>query len=254
MYEDHVPIPDVGNMCLTGNTTVGPCTTQAQYIGYMYVITPLTIVGTLLNITNIKVFDKYRNKGSTYFYLFSLAIIDMICLLLAVPIGPTRCIPAMEEWEVWVRGVYEAYLYLALGVVFDTMSMWCTVVMSVDRYMQVRQTNSRGNGSLESKPQPKVILAVITLGSAAVNIPYFFIRALDDSGNAVETEFSLTIGFFVYTWIRMGFVKIVPVVIIGVSNVLLIQVVVVVNRKRKSTVFPNCRQVKRQKMQVSTIC
>lgn len=237
------------------NTSCGnasePCTTMVQYIGYMYIITPMTIIGTMLNMINQIIFWKYRNQGSTYFYLLSLAAIDMISLLLAIPIGPTRCIPPTHSWEVWARGIFEAYFYLGLGVIFDTMSIWCTMVMSVDRYIQVRATGR--TVFIEGSRGPKVILATVVALSVAINAPYFFIKTIDEDGTAADTDFSMTTGFQVYMWIRMSLVKILPVLTVAVANGLLIKVLVDINRRRKSMVFPNTRQARRQRMQVCMI-
>ncbi|ELU13492.1 hypothetical protein CAPTEDRAFT_216220 [Capitella teleta] len=233
----------------TNNNTTGPCTSDLHYIGYMYVITPMTIIGTFLNLINQCIFYKYRHHGSTYFYLLSLAAIDMICLLLAVPIGPIRCVPPSHSWEHWARGVYESYFYLGLGVVFDTISIWCTMVMSVDRYVQVRASHRSSAVFVESNQGPKRILVAVVALSVTVNMPYFFIKELDADGHAIDRAFTMTRGFQIYTWIRMGLVKILPVLTVAVANGLLIKVLVDVNRRRKSMVFPNTKQVKRQKMQ-----
>ena len=174
----------------------------------------------------------------------------MASLVLTIPIGLTRCIPADTAWEVWARGIYEAYLYLGLGVIFDTMSIWCTMIISIDRYLQVRPSGP-GTGRISGNRGPKVTLAVLVATSAAINAPYFYLKTLDSDGQAVDTEFSKTFGFQVYTWIRMVCVKIVPILIVAVANSLLIKMLVDVNRKRKTMVFPN-KQTRRQNMQVSS--
>ena len=210
------------------------------------------IAGIVLNILNQIVFYRFKSNGSTYFYLLFMAIADMLCLIFAVPIGPCRCLPMTSRWHKDACAVYEVYLYLFMANIFASMSLLCTAVMSVDRYVHIRQSSKGTGGDLtHQRRRRNIVVSLVVTTSIAINIPYFFFKTVDDDGNAVNTEFSETLGFQIYTWVRMSCVKIVPIVTVGVANVLLIKIVVDMNRKRKNAVAPPAAAERRQQVQVT---
>ena len=124
-----------------------PCTTNAEYIGYVYIYTPICIIGVITNVINLVVFYSpgFRLKRYTYqMLLIALGFCDLFCLLLASPLGVGRCVRRNEiaTWELRIRQTYEVGL-LPIVNAFASASVWLTVMASVDRYVHVKVPNSR---------------------------------------------------------------------------------------------------------------
>ena len=224
--------------CSRGNFSLSTCSTTAEYIGYIYIYTPIVMAGCLLNITNIVVFHYTKVKSKTMTYLMVLAVFDLLTLSIAVPLGITRCLPTDVSWEQWMRAIYEIYLFLPFANFFATVSIWTTVVMSIDRYIHVRQSKTAQIAHPVTTRCQRITILVIILGAAAINLPFVFYREIADNGQVRDSEFSKTTGFAIYKWIRFVVIKMVPIVLMVLANSLLVKVVVDMNRKRRSLVGP----------------
>ena len=70
------------------------CGTRSVYATYMYALTPICIVGALLNCTNLVVFNwkTFRVKSCTLTFLVAIAVSDLGYLCLSAPMGSVRCL------------------------------------------------------------------------------------------------------------------------------------------------------------------
>lgn len=223
--------------------------TSAEQIGYMFFYTPICITGIVCNIINVVVLTgtKFTLNGSTFTYLTAMAVADLTTLSLASPIGFIRCFPPSHTWQHYFGQIYEIYIYVPFVNTFATASVWMTVAVSVERYFFV--TKSRG---LCSRLHTKWVILFIGIASFLFHIPYFFTRRVSDSGHKEYTDWAKSFGYNVYSWIRLFFVKLLPLFLAAVFNCLLIKIVWNANQKRKSLVYPTTVQIRRQRMQVRT--
>ena len=108
---------------------------SGEYVGYVYALTPLCVVGTILNLFNLVVFrsKSFRVKSCTVNFLVALAVSDLICLVIATPMGAVRCLDVVFlEWGYAARQIYET-VFLPLLNTFAAASVWLTMAISIER-------------------------------------------------------------------------------------------------------------------------
>ena len=207
----------------------------------------------VLNILNLVVFLKTKAKSTTLSFLLLLAIFDLAYLILAAPMSLIRCLPQGAPWQVWTSGVYEIWIYLPLVNFSATSSNWLTVVLTVDRYVHIKQSERARRAQSMAKRWQRLTIIFIIFGSVAINTPYIFYKTMDEDGHVVDSEFAKTTSFQVYTWIRMASIKLVPVLVVALCNALLTKVLVDMSRKRKALGAPFSAQARLQHIQVGLL-
>ena len=118
----------------------GSCSTDIEYIIYIYFFTPIAMSGIIMNMLNLVVFCRRTGKMSqaTLTYLTALATYDLCSLSTACFCGVSRCVPAKKEWQVYAKSYYEVYGYLAVSNTFASSSVYLTVVISVERFIYIK--------------------------------------------------------------------------------------------------------------------
>ncbi|ELU00917.1 hypothetical protein CAPTEDRAFT_194112 [Capitella teleta] len=237
------------DICVNCSNKSEVCDTEEEYIIYLYIYTPLAILGLILNVLNIVIFRLMKYKNSTLTFLILLAVCDLLYLASACPIGPVRCILKKDPLTRYSASFYENYVYLPLANIFGAMSNWATVVLALDRTVHIiRSTRAQRASALSSRWQC-VIAGTISIGSVVINIPYFFYGQIDENGDLVDSSLTKENWFQAYTWLRFALIKIIPIVSVAVCNTLLIRLLVVMNRQRK-TMVPQSMQSKTQSQQI----
>ncbi len=200
------------------------CSTVAEYSAYLYVYSPVCLLGVILNALVLVVLDRGTVKNlhaSTGIFLMGLAWLDLLCLALSAPLGFVRCLPYTHEWEKPMRSIYEAFLFKPLANTLSTGSVWLTVIISVERLLFVKHWLLAKRLCVQNFA-PKLILAIITICAFGISVPYFFYQILDEDGNLVKTEFGDSFGFYCYLWARLVFVKFLPIILATIFNILLL--------------------------------
>lgn len=218
-----------------------------EHIGYVYIIPVICSIGFILNIFNLTVLCGPYLKGSSYTYLTALAVADGLTCLIVFPIGFVRCSNCLEETTTAnLRVFYEIYIYLPLANVTATCSAWITVALSMDRYILTRFP-IKGKKLCRIDIARKLI-AIIVIIAIGTNISYF-LQSHIVNGMKEPTELSLTKGFHAYAWIRATFTKFFPIIFLIALNVMLINAVHKLERRRKSMVMQQTSQMKKQYIQ-----
>ena len=206
------------------NVESDACSTAAEYSTYLYVYSPVCLLGVVLNVLVLVVLSRRTLKNlhsSTGIFLMGLTWLDLLCLAVAAPLGFVRCLPYTHEWEKPLRSIYDAFLFKPLVNTLATGSVWLTVVISVERFLFVKHW-LLAKRLCTAKFAPKLILAINTICAFAINIPYFFYQILDEDGNLVKTEFGDGFGFYCYLSARLVFVKFLPIILATIFNILLL--------------------------------
>ncbi len=199
------------------------CATTAENNAYLYVYSPVCLLGIIFNVLNLIILCRRSLKlhPSTCSLLVGLAWFDLLCLVLAAPLGFVRCLPYAYTWEKMLRNVYETYIFLPLVNTLATGSVWLTVVISVERFLFVKHW-LLARRLCAPNSTPKIILAITLISALGINMPYFFYQTLDENGNIVKTDFGEGFGFYCYMWIRLTFVKFLPIILATAFNILLL--------------------------------
>ena len=206
------------------DTSSGSCSTQAEFIIYIYVFTVVAFLGIILNILNLSVFCRRtgRMNRTTSNYLMSLAVFDLSFLIAAAMAGVSRCVEPREQWQKYAKSYYEVFIYIPFANTFASASVYLTVVISIERYLSIKLPFVKRRLCKEWMPVLCIVMCFVV--AVGMNMPYFFYKFVDKDGNIVRTEFGNQ-GFEDYGWARLALNKIIPIIIVVIFNSLLVATV-----------------------------
>jgi hypothetical protein len=232
-----------------GSEDTGACTTDPEYIIYIYIYTPLCYIGVILNILNLVVFTRRtgKMKQTTFTFLKALALYDLTYCMICGPIGAVRCVPPSHSWELYWRSYYEVYVYLPVSNTFASASVYLTVAISVERFISIKYPAWSRSICVQSKAIACIVCCFVA--GLGMNMPYFFEKAVDEEGHVIFTEFGSSPEVEMYSWVRLVLNKIVPIILVVVFNVMLVVTVIGSTKQNRSVVLPNTVQARRQYQQ-----
>ncbi len=151
---------------------------------------------------------------------------DMMSSIMLVPIGFLRCLHPTTDGEKLFWNVYEVVLFLPLANTFITSSIWITLVISVERCVFIQVF--AGARDVFSPKRTRIIVLTIFMVSTIFNLPFFFQYDLNktmasNKTEPIRTDFSQSVYFNVWSWIRLALVKYIPITIVTISNAVLIR-------------------------------
>ena len=221
------------------------CSTITEQIGYLGMIPIICSLGIVFNCIILFVFTKstFRSQmtASTLSYLTGLAIADLLTASLILPIGFVRCIEA-TSWDMqYFFNFYEKYIYRPFANIFMTSSVWTTLTITTERFVFLYNNGGEvsGQSMQRSAPTARVILCSIYVLAVCFSIPLFLYYD-DISGTTVieRSDFAKSVGYEVYSWIRMFVVKILPIISVAVLNIALVRLMRVNSKNLKVMIFP----------------
>ena len=235
---------------------VAVCSNKCLKFGYLYIITLICIFGTVFNCLNLLVFSKsqFRSKmtQSTLVYLTGLALADLIACISSIPLPFIRCVDAPNEGIKYFYNFYEKYIYHPVGNTFITISVWITLIFTIDRYVFVTKNNGEVTGQSSIRPTVGAIgicSCIVFIGICIFIPTLFFYEDVSGDGELIESEFGKSLGYEIYSWIRMHLTKIIPILVVTALNIALIRVTYQNSKKLKGLVYPTAIYTKRVKAQ-----
>lgn len=223
---------------------------SAEYYGYLYIFTPVTIIGIVLNCFNLAILSRTTFKGcsSTFTFLTAMSVADLIYLCLVCPVGITRCTEIHYIWQIISRQAYEIYFHHPMSNTFGTASVWLTTSVAVERFITVTKRSLAPH--LCTKNIARVIIVFIYCFAFIIHIPYFFYRDISADGTREYTKFGESDAFKVYSWFRTILAKYIPIIVVIIFNLLLLASVCQSNKKMKTKVLPQSSVNRRQQQQM----
>lgn len=225
------------------------CDIHAVYISYLFIFTPTVFIGIILNVLNLYVMS-YKlcdDKSYTFFYLRTLAFFDLIILILVSPVGIVRCTIVSQDWELVLRNLYIAYVFVPVVNVFASASTLCTVTVAIERFSYI--TRPHHIQTLFSKWRRHTSISIIFLLATIFNFPFFFSNTLDHTNELLPTSFSQGQTFQSFLWCRLIFMKIIPIILVVVFNILLCIKLVQMRHRTVSVAIPALVQARRARQQ-----
>ena len=202
--------------------TPEPCKGMVQFVGYVVILPLICLVGAVLNGLNLAVFKQRDLKfnDSTLVFLSWMAAMDLATLIIVLNIGFCRCINNVDNASKFAQDIYEVYIFLPVSNITGCTSVWTTVVITLERYVAVghptfaRCPITRRNAGVTS--------IVLLCASFVLHFPYFFHQSISPGSVPRYTEFGESMGYVVYSWIRLVLAKMIPIFLVGVINSLLV--------------------------------
>ena len=177
------------NKTVVCNETIPLCwETHWEQRGYLFIHMPMAITGIMTNILNLIVLHQkpFRIKVTAFTLLRAMACADLFTCCTVLPIGLCRCLEPHEQWHTYLQQFYEVYIYLPIANWFGTVSVWLTMVVTIERYMSVAHAIVAKN--LWSPSMAHWIIAALYLAGLLMNMPHFFMRQISDSPPPIYTE------------------------------------------------------------------
>ena len=222
------------------NGTSSKCMTMGEFIGYMYVLTPISVIGVVVNALTLLVFRNFPAPltHASFVYLLAIALANLITCALVAPIGVVRCVPLNSSYqEIW-KQIYEIYIYLPIANTFGTASVWLTTVLTYERYIVVAHSHTCLGLHLSRPRHPYHMITTVSLSAFIISAPYFLVFEVSADGSFDYTEWGASDGYSIYSWCRLLLTKMVPIVVVAVCNGLLIYTVWAARRRRLRLVGP----------------
>ena len=229
-------------------------------MGYIYFLTTFSSVGVILNLISLFVFYRHSFKLNighhTWTYLTSLAVADTITCLIFICFGPLKCLHHKDSilQEAW--NVYKTYFFWPLCYTFGTVSVWITMVVSVDRCLYVTSYGLKHRGFFKHS---KLTVVIIFLVSALFHVPHWLIydpEIVSETNDYVLSDFLKTTFYTIWSYCRIVFGKLVPIIAVVISNIVLIKVTWLSKawNKKSVTVAAVFRLRAQNKMTAMLIC
>ena len=231
------------------------CTGTLEKIGYLGFIPMTCIIGVFFNIIILYIFTKSPFRShmvpSMLIYLTGLAIADLHSSFLIAPIGFVRCIDPTSKDIQYFYNVYEKYLK-NLGNIFTNAGIWITCAVTVERFIFILKNKSDlyGLNNQKSITSTLIILLAIFILASGCSVPLFlYYDGISSELPMQRSEFSKSVGYEVYAWIRLFIVKLIPMFVISILNVALIRNIKENNKQLKQLGFSTTVYVKRIRSQ-----
>lgn len=197
------------------------------------------VLGSVGNILSIVIWLRKPLRSSTGTYLIGLAIADIGVLFFFFITDSIKMLHTELDHN-YSYAVFFSFIGYPIFFLFVILSIWFTVGVTVDRYIQVCWIAQAK--ALCNQKRALIGLGIIALLCFIINIPHFNTykpvseEERNDSDPAIVfTEFGETHGSQMYEfWVHCMFLVLVPVVTIFILNMLIICQVRKVNKQMES--------------------
>ena len=221
------------------------CSSITEQIGYLYIIPAICCLGICFNTLVLLVFQRtsFRTQmtPSLMIYLTGLTIADLFNALVALPLGFVRCIDAPSPEVQHVFNFYERYLWVTIGNITMTTSIWITVIITTERFLFLYNNDGEITGqTMERSPSSAAwILTTVIILATLLCLPLFFYLGDISVDYPVEiSDFARSAGYEVYSWIRMFIVQLIPITSVAGFNIALIRMIKVNKKNMRRMVLP----------------
>ena len=207
------------------------CATTIEFFGYSYILPAICGLGTVFNITNLVIFQRPAFKGKIlpciFIYLTGLAVADGFAASILLPIGPIRCLKTKNVAEQNFWHAYEMLVFLPVGNSFAMASILITLIIATERCIVVTKKTRAIVKEASCPRNARKLLFVVFIGSFCFNIPFLFyydhLPTMENS-DLILSSFARSVWFDVYSWIRLICVKLLPLILVAIFNVIVITV------------------------------
>ena len=150
---------------------------------YFYLLPMISFIGFVLEIISTLTFIKIvkNNHTDIYKYLLAYSVSDAMALFIHCFIGVFKCGVHCNIEHSLAAKIYEFYIYLFIGNIFNTLSVFIDLKISLDRYLLISQ---KSNARLNKPSRPKLTITIFSALSILLNIPYLFIYEIDKTETA----------------------------------------------------------------------
>lgn len=100
---------------------------------YLFVMCPLALIGIVLNLISLQVFRDKSFNTVTFKYLRLITLTDFFICIIIIPYCITSYTQPFNKYDLFVRQLYLAYLYIPGANFAINLSMFLNLLVTVER-------------------------------------------------------------------------------------------------------------------------
>lgn len=215
---------------------------QLMFIFWGIIMPIISVIGFIGNILTIIVLFRREMKSTTVYFLRTLVVTDTGIIVGAIMglsvISITQLNPDLGTFtDVIYPHIFTPTNYTVMTL--QMLNVWTTVAVSVERYIAI--CHPFRSVRVCTKRNAYLVIGVITLISILYNIPRCFATWYTGCGEncytIITTPFGKTTFFaeFYSVWLYMLLIYIIPLLLLGILNTLLITELMRMRRRRSVT-------------------
>ena len=218
------------------NETQGNCSIALQYqfiehIFYLYFMSPLCLIGLILNVINLIIFADRSFKNLTFKYLRLIAFVDCITCILVFIYCITNYTRPHTMNDKYFRIWYLVNVYFPLANITAACNVLLTITVTIERLVSVRWPMSKQR--LFSPNRVLLTLIIVFLFPIVANSVNFLVYKVGECNNLDQTIIATTQAYKYFGICKEILLRFIPICILICSNCLLLSTVHVANKKFK---------------------
>lgn len=215
---------------------------QLMFIFWGVIMPVIGVIGIVGNILTGIVLFRREMRSTTVYFLRTLIITDTGIIIGAIMGVSVISITQLDENEWLFNDVIYPHIFTPTNyfvMALQTLNVWTTVAVSLERYIAICFPFKSVN--ICNKRNAYIIIGITSVLSAAYNIPRCFATSFTKCGNncfmIITTEFGKSTFYTtVYSeWLYTILIYIIPLLLLGVLNTLLIMELTRMRRRRSVT-------------------
>ena len=234
--EQNLTLELLNNPSIDSNLPSTNCSVSLQYlflehVVYLYFMSPLCLIGLILNVINLIIFSDRSFKNLTFKYLRLIAFVDCItCTLVSIYCITNYTRPRTlndKYFRIW----YLVNVYFPLANITAACNVLLTITVTIERLVSVRWPMSKQR--LFSSNNVLLTLIICFLFPILANSVNFLAYKVGDCNNLDLTILATTKAYKYFGICKEILLRFIPICILIFSNCLLLSTVHVANKKFK---------------------
>jgi hypothetical protein len=230
-YNLTVPITTISNS--VNNCSVLLSYKILEHIVYLYFMSPLCLIGLMLNVINLIVFSDRSFKNLTFKYLRLIAFVDCITCTLVFIYCITNYTETRTLKDKYFRIWYLVNVYFPLANITAACNVLLTITVTIERLVSIRWPMEKQR--LFSSNRVLITLIICFLFPILVNSVNFLAFKIDKCHNLELTDVAKTKAYAYFGRCKEVLLRFIPICILIFSNCLLLSTVRAANQKFKPT-------------------
>ncbi|CAF1103153.1 unnamed protein product [Adineta steineri] len=220
----------------TTTTSLKICSVSLQYkfiehIVYLYFMSPLCLIGLILNVINLIVFSDRSFKNLTFKYLRLVAFVDCITCILVFIYCITNYTRPHTLSDKYFRIWYLVNVYFPLANITAGCNVLLTLTVTIERLVSVRWPMEKQR--LFSSNRVLITLMICFLFPILANSVNFLVYKVGECNNLALTSIARTRAYEFFGMAKEFLLRLIPICILIFSNCLLLSTVRTANLKFK---------------------
>ncbi len=194
-----------------------------ERICYLYIMLPIALVGFMLNIVTIKIFNEKSFNTVAFKYLRFMTCVDLLICFLLGAYSLLCHTTAYNSVDQYVRHIYLVFVYIPFANIGTNLTMLLTVLVTIERLVAIKWPTRKHK--LFNTLRYYMSCAWVLIIAIVFNIVYFFLYRIECTSTSIEpvaNSFTLWTSWIVYGYIKEVLMRVVPITFLVIANIDLI--------------------------------